>query len=100
MATPQENPTASPVSDRVRTAVLDCYCQIHHAEQEAVEECFGGGIEFDSILGVELAPHVEAALGIAIPDKSLMQSKVFASLAAFAAMVQECIDAQAKEASR
>lgn len=97
MGSAQENPTILAVSDEVRQAVLDCYCQLHHAELETVEHCFTGGIEFDSILGVELAPHVEAALQITIPDKSLMDSKVFASLATFAAMVQECIDGPAKE---
>ena len=97
MAATSENPTDPRASDEVRQAVLECYCRLNQADPKVVETCFGGGIEFDSILGVELTPHIEAALNIKIPESSLMHSKVFKSLATFALMVQQCVDSQSKE---
>jgi hypothetical protein len=64
-----------------------------------VEAGFSGGIPFDSILGVEMAANLEIALGVPIPEESLMRSSVYKSLASFAAMVQVCVDA-GKEGKR
>jgi acyl carrier protein len=61
-------------------------------ELAVVEAGFSGGIPFDSILGVEMAANLEIALGIPIPEESLMRSSVYESLASFAAMVQTCVE--------
>lgn len=88
-----ENLTAAPPSEEVHKAILDCYCQLLHAEVEVVEAGFNGGIPFDSILGVEMAAQLEITLDVAIPEERLMRTSVYSSLASFAAIVQACVDA-------
>jgi len=93
MASDTGNPTETVPSDRVREAVLGCYCQLQHAERTVVEGGFHGGIPFDSILGVEMAANLEITLGVTIPEERLMRTSVYASLAAFAIAIQGCVDA-------
>jgi acyl carrier protein len=87
-----ENPAVAAVSDAVRKLVVDLYCELEHADPQVVEAGFGGGIPFDSILGVEMAAQIEIKLSIPIPEEALMNSSVYKSLAAFAALVQACSD--------
>jgi len=92
MSVHTENPTAAPLSDKVRKAVVECYCKLQHLDAVVVEAGFNGGLPFDSILGVEMAANLEIALAVAIPEQSLMRTSVYSSLASFAAMVQACVE--------
>jgi acyl carrier protein len=96
MSTSRENPTPPPVSDAVRKAVLDCYCELEHEDSAAAAAGFNGGLHFDSILGVEIAARLEITLSIAIPEDRLMRTSVYSSLSSFATVVQECVDATRK----
>ncbi len=88
-----ENPAAPQLSDAVRKAVVDCYCELEHADLAAVDAGFNGGVPFDSVLGVEMAAQLEITLAVVIPEESLMRTSVYKSLAAFASVVQACVDA-------
>ena len=66
------------------------------AERHQVEECFEGGLALDSILGVELACSMELKLQIRIPEKLLLNTKLYASLATFATVVQQCLNERGK----
>jgi acyl carrier protein len=92
MGSDTENPAVSAVSDAVRKLVVDLYCELEHADPAVAEAGFGGGIPFDSILGVEMAAQIEIKLSIPIPEEELMHSSVYKSLATFAALVQACAD--------
>jgi hypothetical protein len=88
---PQDLPTSIEVGERVVDAVVGAYARLHSMDEVRVRECLAGGVPFDSILGVELASAIEDVLVIKIPEKLLMNTKVYLSLAAFATMVQQCV---------
>jgi acyl carrier protein len=87
----QDLPTSSDLHEAVVEAVIATYARLHSMDEVKVRECLAGGVPFDSILGVELASAIEDVLAIKISEKSLMNTKVYQSLAAFAAMVQVCV---------
>lgn len=88
-----ENPAGPQLTDAVRKAVVDCYCELEHADVAAVEAAFNGGVPFDSVLGVEMAAQLELTLAVTIPEESLMRTSVYKSLATFASVVQACVNA-------
>jgi|ERR1700674_4753001 len=89
---PKDFPTAITVSEPVAEAIVTTYARLHGMDEVAVRECFHGGVPFDSILGIELASAVEETLLISIAEKHLMNTEIYQSLAAFAVMVQKCVN--------
>ncbi len=80
------------VSQIVRDAVISEYAQLQGVDPAEVEAGFDGGVEFDSLIGVELAIGLEDALGVSIPDEDLVIPEAYESLHSFAAAIQACVD--------
>lgn len=87
----QPLPTTT-VSQIVRDAVISEYAQLQGVDRPEVEAGFDGGLEFDSMIGVELAIGLEEVLGVSIPDEDLLIPTAYESLRTFAAAVQACVD--------
>ncbi len=87
----QDLPTGA-VPEAVRAAVTREYADKTGMPLRDVELGYEGGLEFDSVLGVELSVGLEDVLQILIPETALQKTEVFASLSAFARAIQSCID--------
>jgi acyl carrier protein len=81
------------VSAKIKEAVVLAYAELNSVPREQVSAGFDGGLEFDSLLGVELACALEERLGIDVPETKLTKSSVYKSLSAFSTVIQECFDA-------
>jgi acyl carrier protein len=91
----QDLPTGA-VTEAVRAAVAREYADKTGIPLRDVELGFEGGLEFDSVLGVELSVGLEDVLQVLIPETALQTTEVFSSLSAFARAIQSCIDAAAQ----
>jgi len=83
----KEFPTPEAASGPVAEAIISTYARLHGMDEVAVRDCYHGGVPFDSILGIELASAVEEALLIAIPEKRLMNTQIYQSLATFLSLI-------------
>lgn len=88
-----KKPAAKAPSDEIKEAVILGYAELNNIPKDQVIAGFEGGLEFDSLLGVELACALEERLGIEIPESKLTKSSIYKSLSAFSTVVQACFDA-------
>ena len=88
----QDSPT--PLSSEVVEAVIREYSKCNEVPLEEVRLGFAieGALVFDSIIGVEMSVGLEAALGIAIPEDQLLDSRLYRSLSSYAEAIQHCVD--------
>src|SRR2546430_13248641 len=75
--------------DELCDAIVKLYSHLTSVSEEQVRSGFEGGLPFDSILGVEMASHLENQLGVRIPEASLMRTSVYESLGTFAMAIQD-----------
>jgi acyl carrier protein len=87
----QAFPTHLADDDAVRRALIECYAEISGIPRQAVADGYEGGIEFDSILGVELACAMEARFGIVIPEERLTNPTLYKSLGGFSTVVHQSL---------
>ena len=80
------------LSDEVRDAVIAEYSRMTDTPLAAVSAGFFGGLEFDSIIGLELSVGLEECLAIVIPEKRLLKSDLYRSLHNYASEIQACVD--------
>lgn len=95
----QDLPTHGPEDDLIRVALIEAYAEAAGANRELVAARFEGGLDFDSILGVELACVLEERLQIVVPEEMLSDPRAYDSLAAFSVVVRRCLTAQASDRS-
>lgn len=77
--------------DAVREALIEAYAEISGIARPVVTDGYHGGLEFDSILGVELACAMEARFGIVIPEERLTNPRLYESLGSFSTVVQRSL---------
>ena len=83
---------ATDISAEVRDAVIAAYAEHNRLTPDQVAAGFTGGLEFDSLLGVEMACSLEERLGVSIPEEKLAKASMYKSLDSFAAGIQSCVE--------
>jgi acyl carrier protein len=80
------------IGPEVREAVIREYANLTNTPIQTVESGYGGGLEFDSILGVEMSVGLEEALKVTIPEECLLKSSLYRSLYAYSSAIQQCVN--------
>lgn len=85
------------LSEEVRDAVAEEYAAVTSIPIDIVVAGFTGGLEFDSVIGVELSVGLEERLGVSIPEKRLLNSHLYRCLQNYALEIQSLVDSGRSE---
>lgn len=82
-----------PSRQELDDAVVAAYCAANDVKPAKAREAFGtpGGLEFDSLIGLELMAALEAKFGVEIPAREGTRRQNFATLRTFADMVERYV---------
>ncbi len=88
------------INEEVRAALIEAYSELNKVDRATVASGFDGGLPLDSILGVELACAMDKLFNIRIPERRLLNTRLYQSLRAFAPVVETCLSEQRQTKSK